>query len=241
MTATYKELLTLFQEIAVSQRELSATQRELTATQREMAATRVLDQQKSAQEWQELRQMFRETDLKFQATDLKFQATDLKFRETDERIQAMERSVKELSRTFGSWHNRLGEFVEEMVRPAVIRLFRQRGLEVHQVTRDLSAVNLQDEEGIEIDLLVTNATIAVAVECKSRLTVEDVQEHLSRLDKFKRLFPQYANYQLLGAVAAMVLPDEIARFAYRQGLLVLAQSGDGVLIRNDDRFVPKEW
>lgn len=234
MTATYEELLTLFQEVAVAQREL-------TTTQREMAVARALDRQKSEQEWQELRQMFRETDLKFQATDLKFQATDLKFRETDERIQAMERSVKELSRTFGSWHNRLGEFVEEMVRPAVIRLFRQRGLEVHQVTRDLSAINLQDKEGIEIDLLVTNATIAIAVECKSRLTVEDVQEHLSRLDKFKRLFPKYANYQLLGAVAAMVLPDEIARFAYRQRLFVLAQSGDGVLICNDARFIPKQW
>ena len=37
------------------------------------------------------------------------------------------------------------------------------------------------------------------------------------------------------------LPDEVARFAYRQGLFVLAQSGDAILVRNDDRFTPKEW
>ena len=64
---------------------------------------------------------------------------------------------------------------------------------------------------------------------------------MSRLAKFKRLFPQYAGYRLLGAVAAMVLPDDVARYAYRQGLFVLAQSGDAFLIRNDDQFTPKEW
>ncbi|WP_041446821.1 hypothetical protein [Thiocystis violascens] len=57
----------------------------------------------------------------------------------------------------------------------------------------------------------------------------------------ERLFPQYAGYRLMGAVAAMVLPDEVARFAYRQSLFVLTQSGDAILIRNDDRFTPKEW
>ncbi|WP_295409690.1 DUF3782 domain-containing protein [uncultured Thiocystis sp.] len=197
------------------------------------------------QQFKEIARRFQETDRKFQETDRKFQETDRKFQETfqetDRKLAETGRIVKELSKSFGSWHNRLGEFVEEMVRPAVLRLFRARGLEVHQVMRDLTAIGDDGQEGMEIDLLITNAVHAVAVECKSRLTVEDVQEHLSRLERFKGFYPQYAGYRLMGAVAAMVLPDEVARFAYRQGLFVLAQSGDAILVRNDDRFTPKEW
>ncbi len=194
-----------------------------------------------ATSYEEIMALFREVAAAQKETERQSRETERRFQETDRKIQETDRLIKELSRTFGSWHNRLGEFVEEMVRPAVVRLFRSRGLEVHQVMRDVAAVNLDGEEGIEVDLLITNAETAIGVECKSRLTLEDVREHLERLSKFKRLFPQYAGYRLMGAVAAMVLPDEVARYAYRQGLFVLAQSGDSILIRNDDRFTPHEW
>ncbi|WP_239650087.1 hypothetical protein [Methylocucumis oryzae] len=135
--------------------------------------------------------------------------------------------------------NRLGEFVQEMVRPAVVRLFRERGIEVHQVMRNIEAFN--DDDAIEIDLLVINQQQAIAVECKSRLSIEDVNAHLVRLDKFKHLFSHYHNLNLMGAVAGMVVPDEVAKHAYRQGLFVLAQNGDAIWIRNDDKFSPKFW
>ncbi|MEW6218021.1 MAG: DUF3782 domain-containing protein [Thermodesulfobacteriota bacterium] len=168
----------------------------------------------------------------FQETDRKFQETDRKFQETDRRI-------KEVTASIGRLGNRLGDFVEEMVRPAVVRLFRERGIEVHQVIRGVSVD--RDGEAMEIDLLVVNANDAVAVECKSVLSVDDVTEHLDRLSRFKRLAPQYASLQLMGAVAAMVLPDEVARHAHRQGLFVLAQSGETVTIQNDTGFVPHVW
>jgi hypothetical protein len=45
----------------------------------------------------------------------------------------------------------------------------------------------------------------------------------------------------MGAVAGMVVPEESARFAYRQGLFVLAQNGEMVTIRNDLNFQPGVW
>ncbi|MBK1716059.1 DUF3782 domain-containing protein [Thiocystis violacea] len=223
MATTYEDILTLFREVAEAQK---VTEQKFQETDRKFQDTDL---------------KFKETDLKFKETDRKFKETDLKFQETDRQLQETDRLIKNLSKTFGGWSNRLGEFVEEMVRPAVVRLFRSRGLEVHQVMRDVTAINDDGEEGIEIDLLITNAETAIGVECKSRLTLEDVREHLERLEKFKRLFPQYGGYRLMGAVAAMVLPDDVARYAYRQGLFVLAQSGDSILIRNDGGFTPKEW
>lgn len=162
----------------------------------------------------------------------RFQETDLKFQETD-------RLIKEVMATVGRLGNKLGEFVEEMVKPAVVRLFRERGIAVHEVHRGVSAQ--RDGEWIEVDLLVVNDGDVVAVECKSTLSSADVDEHLERLAKLKRLLPAYRTSRVMGAVAAMVLPDDVARHAYRRGLFVLAQSGDGVVIRNDARFVPATW
>ena len=53
--------------------------------------------------------------------------------------------------------------------------------------------------------------------------------------------PRYAAVRAYGAVAAMVLPDEVGRYAYRRGLFVLAQTGDSVTILNDERFQPRAW
>ncbi|MEA5451568.1 hypothetical protein VB780_23530 [Leptolyngbya sp. CCNP1308] len=64
--------------------------------------------------------------------------------------------------------NRLGEFVEWQVRPAVVRLFQDRGIAVHEFYDGVSVQ--RGEEGIEVDLLVVNTTEAVVVEVKSKLT-----------------------------------------------------------------------
>jgi hypothetical protein len=175
----------------------------------------------------------------FQETDRRMQETDRRMQETDRRMQETDRKIKQVSESVGRLSNRLGDFVQEMVKPAVVRLFREHGIDVHEVYPNVYVE--RNDEALEIDLLVVNDTEAVVVECKTKLSIDDVNEHLERLAKVKRLLPKYSHMRLMGAVAAMVMPDDVARFAYRQGLYVLAQSGDTVLIRNDAKFLPKIW
>ncbi len=78
-----------------------------------------------------------------------------------------------------------------MVLPAVVRLFQARGMEVHEVYPGVEAK--RGGEAKEIDLLVVNDGTLVAVECKSKLTEEHVDEHLQRMEKLKRLLPLYKN------------------------------------------------
>jgi len=203
--------------------------------------------------FQDVKQLFRETDRKFQDTDRKFQDTDRKFQDTDRKFQETSRELKEavqglretrklvdtVSRRIGELGNRLGEFVQYMVRPAVVRLFRERGLDVHEVYPEVSVE--RNGESAEIDLLVVDDAEAIAVECKSRLLVEDVDEHLVRIEKIRRLFPKLRDVRIMGAVAGMVVTDDTARYAYRCGLFVLAQSGETMVIRNDDKFRPRVW
>ncbi|CDH46518.1 DUF3782 domain-containing protein [Candidatus Contendibacter odensensis] len=160
-------------------------------------------------------------------------------KDTDRQMKETDRQIKQLSKQIGELGNRLGEFVEAMVKPAVVRLFQERGIDVHEVHTGIEVD--RGSEGIEIDLLVVNDTEAVLVEVKSKLTVADVDDHLERLAKFKQMLPRYREVRAMGAVAAMVIPKEAARYACRKGFFVLAQSGETVVILNDAQFQPKAW
>ncbi len=93
--------------------------------------------------------------------------------------------------------------------------------------------------GIQVDLAVRNTTEMVLIECKSKLSEDDVNEHLGRLSKFKKYFPEYAN--LMGAVAAMVIPENVGRYAYKKGLFIMTQSGEVMIILNDENVTPRQW
>ena len=214
MATTLEEVWALFREVAEAQKD-------------------------TAQRFQETDRKFQETDRKFQDTAQRFQETDRKFQETDRLMKDTDRRLKQLNDQLGKLGNRLGEFVEGLVKPAVVRLFQARGIAVHEIYPDVEVD--RGEEGIQIDLLVVNDAEAILVEVKSKLTIADVNEHLERLAKFKQMLPRYADVRAMGAVAAMVVPRDVARYAYRQGLFVLAQSGDNVIILNDAKFQPKAW
>jgi hypothetical protein len=196
--------------------------------------------------WQllgELIEAQKETERKFQETERKFQETEQFLREqsqeTERKIQETNRQIRNVNEQLGKLGNRLGEFAEWQVRPAAVRLFQERGISVHEVHPGASAQRGGD--AIEIDLLVINETEAILIEVKSKLSQADVDEHLQRLAKFKQLMPTYRNFRALGAVAAMVTPPDVARYAYRKGLFVIAQSGDDLIILNDRQFQPKAW
>ena len=70
---------------------------------------------------------------------------------------------------------------------------------------------------------------------------DDVNDHINRLSKFKYFFPEYAQRKLVGAVGGIVIEENSDKYAYRQGLFVIAESGETVRILNDDKFKPKFW
>ncbi len=175
----------------------------------------------------------------FQETNLLMKELFLSQKETDRKFQETSREIKAVNESIGRLGNRLGDFVEEMVRPAAVRLFREQKIDVHEVHHGIEAS--RGGEDIEIDLLVVNTTDVVAIECKSMLSIDDVNQHLMTLDKLKKMLPTYAEKKVMGAVAAMVLPDNVAHYAYRKGLFVISQSGDHLIIRNDAKFKPHIW
>lgn len=194
--------------------------------------------QAAEQRSKELDRKFQETDRKFQETDRKIQETAAEIREGEHRLRDTERLLR---RQIGDLGRRLGEFVEGMIKPAAVRLFQARGIEVHKVTQKIEVSNPQLHLATEIDLLVVNGDCCILIEVKSNLSIDDVNEHLDRMLKFKPLFPEYADKKALGAVAGIVIAENVAKYAYKKGFFVIGQKGDTAVILNDDKFQPTAW
>jgi hypothetical protein len=230
MTTTVEDVLQILERLAVSQAE---SQAELTASQRE--TQRLLQEQ------------IKENDLRFKETErlLKEQGleTDRRIREVSQEIQTVSlkvnKEIAQVNKQIGDLGGKWGRFVENMVAPACETLFLKKGIPVHQVAQRLKRHSA--EKTLEIDILVTNEAHVLVVEVKSTLGVTDVKEFIEDLSQFRLFFPEYAQKDLYGAVAGIEIEKGVAKFAYRQGLFVLAQSGETVTILNDDNFQPKCW
>ncbi|AFZ46730.1 hypothetical protein Cyast_0758 [Cyanobacterium stanieri PCC 7202] len=167
------------------------------------------------------------------------QEMDKRFQETDRRFKETDKQIKRLSKEIGALGGRWGRFVENMVAPACETIFASRGIPVHQVSQRVK--KKLDHKTLEIDVLVTNENHVLVVEIKSSLSVEDVKEFVADLQEFREFFPEYKEKQLYGAVAGIELEGGVDKYAYRQGLFVLAQAGETVGILNGDGFEPRSW
>ncbi|MDB9411004.1 DUF3782 domain-containing protein [Microcystis aeruginosa] len=179
------------------------------------------------------------------AAELERQAAEAKL-ESERRAAEAERSMAELKRTVertskavDSLTTRWGRFVKELVEPAVLRLFQEKGIDIKEVYPRARV----KRQGIamEIDILGVDDTDLVVVECKSRLSQDDVDEFIEKLTRFKIAFPHYKNYRAYGAVAGIEINEGIDRYAYKKGLFVIKPSGDTVAIINDANFQPNTW
>jgi hypothetical protein len=159
--------------------------------------------------------------------------------ERDRTMAELKRTVERTSRAVDSLTSRWGRFVEELVEPSVLELFQAKGIDVKEIYPRARV----KRQGIamEIDILAVDETELVVVECKSRLSKDDVDEFLEKLSRFKEAFPHYKNYQAYGAVAGIEINEGIDRYAYRQGLFVIKTAGNMVKIVNNDNFQPKIW
>jgi hypothetical protein len=188
---------------------------------------------------QEAERRFQENERRSQENERRSQEAERRSQELDRRFQETDRRLWELDKQIGRLGNRLGDFVQEIVAPSVVQLFAERGLQVHQLARNVQAK--RNGQAMQIDLMVLNDDAVILVEVKSALSVDDVNEHLQRLAGFKTVFPCYADARVMGAVAAMVIPDNVASYAYHQGLFVLGQRGETMQILNDAQFQPRTW
>ena len=181
----------------------------------------------TAQQMKETGQQMKENERKFM---LMSQETDRKFRETDKKISEL-----------GS---RIGEIVENMISDDIITQFQSLGYSITKFSRRLKFGPRGTAESGEVDLYIEDGDVAILVEAKTTLTNDDVLVHIERLEKFRRCIDAAGSdsRRFIGAVAGAVVEDNVAAFAQKHGMYVIAQSGKAFeIVPSPEGFVPKKW
>ena len=92
-----------------------------------------------------------------------------------------------------------------------------------------------------VDLALFGDCCGVLIKVECNPTTEQVEQHLQHIAKFKSVLPRYADLKVMGAIAAMVIPNEVRDYAYYNDLFVLAPAGDYVAVLNPHDFQPQCW
>ncbi len=243
---TFEQIMELFLK---NERQLEKISEQMKETDLRMQETDRLIQE-NAQQFKEtderLTQQFKETDRRFQERLAKqAQETDERlaqqFKETDERMaKEWKKTDKKMREVIGLFTSQWGKMMEALVKPDALRLFRERGIQVNYCMRRVEAQ--VGGRNMELDLLLENGQEVIVLEVKTTLKVDDVKEFLAEeLGEFLTFFPRYRSYRVYGGVAALDVDEGVDKYAYRNGLFVLMVGGGVVQIKNDDKFIPKNF
>jgi len=161
--------------------------------------------------------------------------------ENREQQKETDRQIKDINKRFGEYSNRLGEIAEYMVAPNLREKFKELGLNFPKATRNVDISDDQNNIFMEIDVFLENGDKALLVEVKTNLLSVHIDAHIERLEKMRRYADLHGEKRTyLGAVAGVVIPDNIRKLASSHGLFVIEPSGETFKI-TPPNGEPKEW
>jgi hypothetical protein len=162
-------------------------------------------------------------------------------KETDRQMKETDRQIKDYNKRFGDFTRRFGEVVEYMIAPNLVKKFRDYGFKFHDAMTDRVFSDDDDNALFEVDIVLQNGETAMLVEVKTKLTTEDVKEHVERLENMRAYANLHGDKRMfLGAVAGVVMTPHVKKYALGRGFFVIEPSGETFNI-TPPNGQPKEW
>jgi hypothetical protein len=128
-----------------------------------------------------------------------------------------------------------------MVAPNLREKFRELGYDFPKINLNSDVSDRTNKIFLEIDVLLENGEKALLVEIKANLSTEDVKEHIERLEKIRKYADLHGDKRtFLGAVAGVIMTDNVKEYALKQGFFVIKLSGETFNIIPPINK-PKEW
>ncbi|MBF0119032.1 MAG: hypothetical protein HQK79_09360 [Desulfobacterales bacterium] len=157
-------------------------------------------------------------------------------REMRQSSDEMFKGLVELRRQLGDLGLVQGEIAEDLFYRNIFYLFKDFHFnDIHR--------NLKKKGEAEYDIVAVNNESVLVIEVKNKLEKRMVDNFLNKkIPNFKKAFPKFQKYKMLAGMGALVIKDDIGRYAEKSGLYVLTQTGDGgASLMNHKRFKPKEF
>ncbi|MGE0083436.1 MAG: hypothetical protein AB7S75_03360 [Desulfococcaceae bacterium] len=195
-------------------------------------------QKETGEQIRELRESQKKTDAQLARTDAQLAKTDAQLARTDAQLEKTIKKLDNIGVTLGEMGLVQGKVAEDLFYRNVKSLFEQRNLTFADVRR-----NVKKKGEAEYDIVAADRDRVLVIEVKNRLEKDMVDDFLSRkIPKFMQVFPQYRDRRLTGGVGALVMSDDVGRYAEKKGLYVLTQNGEGgAMLFNRKNFRAKEF
>jgi len=197
-----------------------------------------IQQQETARRQAETDRQIKETDRQIKESQ---QETARRQEEAAQQQKETDRQIKDINKRFGEYSNRLGEIAEYMIAPNLRDKFFELGLDFPRANRNMDVSDRKNNIFMEIDVMLENGDRALLVEVKTKLLSDDVNAHIERLEKMRKYADLHGDKRaFLGAVAGVVMPDNIRNLALNNGLFVIEPSGETFNI-TPPVGNPREW
>ena len=152
-----------------------------------------------------------------------------------------DRQMKETDKRLGKMSNSFGEVIEYMVSPNLKEKFSRLGLSFNRVFHDHVITDYVNNIFFQVDVTLVNRDKAMLVEVKSKPDTEDVKDHIERLKKMRLYADLHGDKRaFLGAVAGVIIPENVKEYALKEGFYVIEPSGETFDIIPPEGK-PKEW
>ena len=174
--------------------------------------------------WSELHAMILATSEQMKETDQRAKEIREEMREIYEKT---EKQIKEINKNYGGFTNEFGKMIEDLCKPAALKIFKKEGIGIDHIYEG-PRHGRKGEEEIEVDVLLCNKTVAVAVEVKTTCFKKDVDYYLKQMKRFKEIFHEFEGKTIYLAIAAMRFANGSDKYALSNGLYVLSPLSDGL-------------
>ena len=150
-----------------------------------------------------------------------------------ERQQAeYEKGWKKLQQDLG----RLGHSYGDQVEAMFVNLGAKFNDKGYSFPKEAKVTTFRDKNRrvvAEVDRLLENGNVILAVEVKAKLKKDDIDDHMERLGKISKHIASLGDgRKVLGAVAGGIVPQNLLDYAQKKGLFVLVQNGEAIKLRN---------
>ena len=164
--------------------------------------------------------------------------TDENLNRTDEQLKKTIKKLDDIGVNLGKMGIVQGEVAEELFYRNVKCLFRPLDLRFERIRR-----NVKVRGRGEYDIVADDKGRVLVIEVKNKLDRRMVDEFMDiKLPRFKTLLPEYRDSKILAGIGALVVKDDVGRYAEKAGLYVLTQTSDGgAALLNRKGFRPKEF
>ena len=143
-----------------------------------------------------------------------------------------ERRMKKMEKELGSWANNHGFFAEEYF----FNSFEDGrhnffGEKFDEIMKNVKGIKKDFHD--EYDILLINGQSIGVVEVKFKAHENDVPQIIRKAQTFRVNFPEYKNHRVYLGLATMVFYPELEQECINQGIAVVKQVGDTVVINDE--------